>query len=259
LVRLTRIYTKTGDGGQTALGNGERVSKAHARIAAFGSVDELNALLGIVVGVRGVSGEDRSLLRSIQNDLFDVGADLCVPRPPAEKPGERLRVVRSQVDTLEKAIDVRNAKLQPLNSFILPGGTQSAAWLHVARVVCRRAEIDVVRLIEHGSGGVSEHVVPYLNRLSDLLFVMARAANGQGRKDVLWVPGAGQRARPTTKRPARKKAKTRSRRAPASQRQGSIKAKTNTKTKAKAKAKAKTATKAKTVTKMTTARKARNM
>ena len=223
MVRLTRIYTKVGDGGQTALGTGERVSKAHPRIVAYGGVDELNASLGIVVGVPGLSRVDRALLQGIQNDLFDVGADLCVPLPQAEEPGARLRVTALQVAALERAIDVRNAKLRPLDSFILPGGTPAAAWLHVARVVCRRTEVDVVRLIEQDGQSVSASVLPYLNRLSDLLFVMARIANGKGRNDILWKPGArrsGRRVGASGSRDSsknkKKKKKKKSRTAPAS-------------------------------------------
>jgi cob(I)alamin adenosyltransferase len=200
LVRLTRIYTRAGDAGRTALGDGKRVSKTDLRIVAYGSVDELNAILGAVVGQRGLARGDRPLLRRIQNDLFDVGADLCVPRRKGERAGQRLRVTADQVETLGRAIDTRNAKLEPLASFVLPGGTPAAAWLHVARVVCRRAEVEVVRLSETRRAAVSEHVLPYLNRLSDLLFVMARTANKRGRADVLWQPGAGQASQDASSR-----------------------------------------------------------
>ncbi len=218
MVRLTRIYTKGGDGGRTSLGDGTRVSKTDPRIEAYGTVDELNAFVGIVVSQPGLARADRELLRGIQNDLFDVGADLCVPRTRTERSGDRLRVTAEQVAVLERAIDVRNDELKPLDSFVLPGGTPRAAWLHVARVVCRRAEIAVARLAETGRGAISEHVLPYLNRLSDLLFVMARSANRKGRADVLWQPGAGQkRAKASTKAPPRRtrsrKRKTSARRA----------------------------------------------
>lgn len=212
MVRLTRIYTKGGDRGTTALGDGTRVPKTHPRIGAYGAVDELNAVLGWAVAQRGVSVKDRRLFRRIQNDLFDVGADLCVPRRRGELSGERLRVVRAQVEELEKAIDIRNAKLKELNSFVLPGGSQLAAALHLARVVCRRAEIAVVHLFESESPHGSDQVLRYLNRLSDLLFVMARCANRMGRDDVLWQPGAGRKEESSAaKGRARKKAPGRSR------------------------------------------------
>jgi len=191
MVRLTRIYTRTGDGGKTALGDGTRVSKTHPRIAAYGTVDELNAVLGIVARA-AMPATDRALIRRIQNDLFDIGADLCVPRPSGERGGDRLRVTASQVRELEQAIDVRNSTLAPLSSFVLPGGSATAAWLHLARVVCRRAELGVVGLLENEADAVGAQVLPYLNRLSDLLFVMSRCANAGARGDVLWRPGAGQ-------------------------------------------------------------------
>lgn len=193
MVRLTKIYTRGGDAGKTSLGDGTRVSKAHVRIAAFGSVDELNALVGVVRLQRGVSQRDQALLAEIQNDLFDLGADLCVPDQAGAAP--RLRVTATHVAALEAAIDLRNAKLAPLDSFVLPGGTALATWLHMARTVCRRAELAVVHMQEaHETCG--EHVLPYLNRLSDLLFVMARWANRRGRGDVLWKPGGKRVQRP---------------------------------------------------------------
>jgi cob(I)alamin adenosyltransferase len=190
MVYLSRIYTKTGDAGETGLGDGSRVPKDHPRVAAYGSVDELNALLGLLLaydtGPEG--GTDlQALLRDVQNDLFDVGADLCVPQAPTEEPGARLRVRPEQATRLEGAIDRLNAGLQPLTSFVLPGGTPAAAWCHLARTVCRRAERDVVALGRHEP--LNPHVVIYLNRLSDLLFVLARVCNGGGQADVLWVPG----------------------------------------------------------------------
>jgi cob(I)alamin adenosyltransferase len=186
VVYLSRIYTKTGDQGETALGDGSRVAKDHARVAAYGEVDELNAVLGVLVAhVEEPPAAD--LLRTIQNDLFDVGADLCVPPMPGEGDGARLRVQPTQAERLERAIDERNARLDPLTSFVLPGGTPSAAWCHLARTVCRRAERAVVTLMR--TEAVNSNVLVYLNRLSDLLFVLARTLNEQGKADVLWVPG----------------------------------------------------------------------
>jgi cob(I)alamin adenosyltransferase len=186
MVYLSRIYTKTGDAGETALGDGTRVSKDHPRVEAYGSVDELNAVLGLLLA-QSPNIPEAELLRSIQNDLFDVGADLCVPLPPAGEPDKRLRIHPAQAERLEKAIDRLNAGLQPLNSFVLPGGSVAAAWCHLARTVCRRAERDVVKLTR--TEPVNPQVIVYLNRLSDLLFVMARVLNDQGKQDVLWVPG----------------------------------------------------------------------
>jgi len=193
MVRLTRIYTRGGDKGRTALGDGKRVSKSHVRIVAFGTVDELNAVLGVVRRQAGLTRRDDTLLHRIQNDLFDLGADLCVPQARNEKAGSRLRILPQQVTDLEHEIDVRNEDLQPLDSFVLPGGSDLAAWLHVARTVCRRAELEVVRLLEsQRSGRPPQEPLRYLNRLSDLLFVMARVANHNGRRDVLWKPGLSQ-------------------------------------------------------------------
>jgi cob(I)alamin adenosyltransferase len=183
MVYLSRIYTKTGDGGETALGDGTRVPKCSTRVTAYGDVDELNAVLGLIPDVPAV---DRDLIRSIQNDLFDVGADLCLP-PPEETVDSALRVVPTQAERLEREIDARNDRLEPLRSFILPGGTAAAAWLHLARTVCRRAERSVVTLAQ--TERVNPNVLVYLNRLSDLLFVMARVANEDGKRDVLWQPG----------------------------------------------------------------------
>jgi cob(I)alamin adenosyltransferase len=194
MVVLSRIYTKTGDRGTTGLGNGRRVRKDHPRVAAFGTVDELNALLGLVVAA-GIDEEAGGLLRSIQNDLFDVGADLCVPGAPAasgrrgrveSRPGP-LRITAEYIPGLEQAIDRYNAPLATLRSFVLPGGTLPSAWLHLARTVCRRAERLAVTLSRREV--VNPNVIVYLNRLSDLLFVMARRANHGSGGDVLWVPG----------------------------------------------------------------------
>jgi cob(I)alamin adenosyltransferase len=171
------------------------VPKNHPRVAAYGSVDELNAVLGIL---RAESANNRAggqipeLLGRIQNDLFDVGADLCVPTQANEKPGDRLRVAPQQALQLEKAIDLYNGGLAPLNSFVLPGGTPAAAWCHLARTVCRRAEREVATLAR--TEAVNPQVLIYLNRLSDLLFVLARVLNDKGASDVLWVPG-GQDAK----------------------------------------------------------------
>ena len=185
MVYLSRIYTKTGDKGETGLGDGSRVPKDHPRVAAYGTVDELNAVLGLLLaGGTGLDSATADLLRSIQNDLFDVGADLCVPPAPDEK---ALRVRPEQSDRLETAIDLYNESLKPLKSFVLPGGSAAAAWCHLARTVCRRAERDVVALSH--SEAVNPQVIIYLNRLSDLLFVLARVCNDNGQNDVLWQPG----------------------------------------------------------------------
>jgi cob(I)alamin adenosyltransferase len=190
MVFLSRIYTKSGDAGETGLGDGTRVPKDAARVEAYGEVDELNAALGLVAAYCPDCPE-AAFLRNIQNDLFDVGADLCVPPTPQEA-GKALRVTAAQAERLEKAIDRLNEKLEPLRSFILPGGTPAAAWLHLARTVCRRAERAVVTLMRTET--VNPQVLIYLNRLSDFLFVLARVANDGGKADVLWVPGAGRNA-----------------------------------------------------------------
>jgi cob(I)alamin adenosyltransferase len=184
MVYLSRIYTKAGDAGETGLGDGSRVRKDSARVVAYGEVDELNAVLGLAVAA---GAPEPDLLRGIQNDLFDLGADLCVPPRPDEAAGQVLRVTAAQAGRLEPEIDRLNERLQPLRSFVLPGGTAAAAWLHLARTVCRRAERSVVTL--KVADPVNPNVLVYLNRLSDLLFVLARVANEDGRADVLWVPG----------------------------------------------------------------------
>jgi len=194
MVLLSRIYTKTGDKGTTALGDGRRVPKDAPRIEAYGTVDELNAVLGLALLVVA-DAEGAALLKSIQNDLFDLGADLCVPERPkrgrAAQARKPLRIAEAHVKPLEQAIDRFNAALQPLRSFVLPGGTAASAWLHLARTVCRRAERRLVALARKET--INPQAIIYLNRLSDLLFVMARRANDVGRADVLWVPGATQR------------------------------------------------------------------
>jgi len=185
MVYLSRIYTKTGDAGMTQLGDGTTLPKHDVRVAAYGSVDELSSVLGLALA-HGVQGETADWIRQIQNDLFDVGSDLCVPG----EAGEKLRITASYATRLEGWIDTVNADLEPLKSFILPGGTIPAAWLHLGRTVCRRAERDVVELqANEAEGRVNAEALKYLNRLSDLLFVLARAANDGGRADVLWVPG----------------------------------------------------------------------
>ncbi|MDB5308909.1 MAG: Cob(I)yrinic acid a,c-diamide adenosyltransferase [Gemmataceae bacterium] len=190
MVYLSRIYTKAGDGGQTGLGDGTRVSKDHPRVEAYGQVDELNAVLGLLAA-HCPDAPECNLLRAIQNDLFDVGGDLCIPPAEDETAGGSLRVTAAQAGRLEHAIDRLNEDLRPLKSFILPGGTPAAAWLHLARTVCRRAERAVVTLAK--TDPVNPQVVIYLNRLSDFLFVLARVANDNGKADVLWVPGQGRR------------------------------------------------------------------
>src|SRR5262245_17715575 len=189
MVYLSRIYTKSGDRGDTGLGDGQRVTKDHPRVEAYGQVDELNAVLGLVAAYCPDAPE-AALVRGIQNDLFDVGADLCVPQAEDEPPGKSLRVTAAQAERLERAIDRLNEGLEPLRSFILPGGTPAAAWLHLARTVCRRAERAVVTLTHTET--INPQVVIYLNRLSDFLFVLARVANDNGKGDVLWVPGASR-------------------------------------------------------------------
>ena len=191
MVYLNCIYTKTGDTGQTSLGDGRRISKTHARIVAFGTVDELNSVVGCALAA-GQTADAARILTWIQNDLFDVGADLCVPETNAPPVNTPLRVTDSQVTQLEHWIDAAVERLQPLTSFILPGGSPAAAHLHVARTVCRRAEIEVLRLME--TDRINPLVFIYLNRLSDLLFVLARRANRDGQEDVLWIPGAHRNA-----------------------------------------------------------------
>jgi cob(I)alamin adenosyltransferase len=190
MVYLSRIYTKTGDAGDTGLGDGSRVPKDHPRVAAYGEVDELNAVLGLLVAALADNAAYAELLRGIQNDLFDVGADLCQPQPTTEKLGTKLRVRAEQSARLEVTIDQLNEKLAPLTSFVLPGGCTTAAWCHLARTVCRRAERAVVTLARTET--INSEVVIYLNRLSDLLFVLARVLNDGGKTDVLWVPGKTQ-------------------------------------------------------------------
>ncbi|MGN6283900.1 MAG: cob(I)yrinic acid a,c-diamide adenosyltransferase [Afipia sp.] len=187
MVVLNRIYTRTGDDGTTALGTGERRKKYDLRVAAYGTVDETNAVIGVARLHLADEPQIDAMLGRIQNDLFDLGADLAVPQRDGK--AERLRVLPSQVERLEHDIDALNAALAPLNSFVLPGGTPAAAHLHLARTVCRRAERAVVELAAQPDEPVGEAAIQYLNRLSDFLFVASRAANGNGAGDVLWVPG----------------------------------------------------------------------
>ena len=194
MVVLNRIYTRTGDDGTTALGTGERVPKPALRIAAYGTIDETNAAIGMArIHLAAANGQgdakvDAMLLR-IQNDLFDLGADLCIPDRGEKPKYEPLRVSQAQVDRLEAEIDELNGELKPLRSFVLPGGSAGAAALHVARTVCRRAERIIVELAAVPDEPVSESVLKYVNRLSDFLFVASRTVNDNGAGDVLWVPG----------------------------------------------------------------------
>jgi cob(I)alamin adenosyltransferase len=183
MVKLNKIYTKTGDQGQTGLSDGSRVAKTSARIAAIGAVDEANSAIG--VARLDAEGDHDAMLSRIQNDLFDLGADLSMPEDG--KTEGNLRIVPAQVERLEREIDAMNASLEPLKSFVLPGGTALASHLHLARAIARRAERAMVELA--GREPVNQAAMHYVNRLSDHLFVMARAANNTGMGDVLWVPG----------------------------------------------------------------------
>jgi cob(I)alamin adenosyltransferase len=196
MVRLSKIYTRTGDDGTTGLASGERVPKDDLRVECYGTVDEANSSIGVAV-VCCESGKDRGIgdvLRSVQYDLFDAGADLATPLAQQEKPGAALRVTPGQTSRLEPIIDRYNANLEPLKSFVLPGGSPLAAALHVARTVVRRAERLAVTLLAREPSRTNPETVKYLNRLSDLLFVLARVANEDGAKDVLWIPGANRKA-----------------------------------------------------------------
>jgi cob(I)alamin adenosyltransferase len=191
MVVLNRIYTRTGDDGTTALGTGERRAKHDHRIEAFGTIDEANSAIGlarVALARDAVCARLDAMLLCVQNDLFDLGADLCIP-PSAKSATEPLRIVQSQVDRLEREIDELNAELAPLRSFVLPGGSPAAAALHLARTVTRRAERLLVALAEAPGEGVGGPALKYVNRLSDFLFVAARYANQKGEADILWVPG----------------------------------------------------------------------
>jgi cob(I)alamin adenosyltransferase len=189
-VNLTRIYTKLGDGGDTHLGDMSRVSKLHPRVEAYGTIDELNSTIGVALLQPGLPETFAAWLRRVQNDLLDVGADLSVPAPPVDSSSAdetarvRLRVEETYTEWLEQACDEVNSKLQPLRSFVIPGGSSAAAHLHVCRTVCRRAERRAIAVGEEGN----PEVVRYLNRLSDLLFILSRAANEE--PESLWDPGA---------------------------------------------------------------------
>ncbi len=214
MVRLTKIYTKTGDDGTTGLADGQRVRKDDLRVEAYGCVDEANSTIGLAVlacedsvsksiplkaGIASAgAAQDQTLrdiatlLSSIQHDLFDLGADLATPRKSDEQPGTRLRIVEDQVTRLERAIDKYNDELAPLNSFVLPGGTPAAAALHLARTTTRRAERVAVALHAERQSEINPEAVKYLNRLSDLLFVLSRVANNWGKDDILWKPGTNR-------------------------------------------------------------------
>lgn len=193
MVKLNKIYTRTGDKGTTGLGTGERVPKHDKRIEAYGTVDEANAVLGLV---RLHLGEDDALIDAIvarvQNDMFDLGADLCIPDRGEDLKFEPLRVTDAQVERIEAEIDQLNSELKPLNSFVLPGGSAASAYLHLARTISRRAERQMAELAAEPDEPVSEACLKYINRLSDLLFVAGRYTNDRGDGDVLWVPGANR-------------------------------------------------------------------
>ncbi|OYW60081.1 MAG: ATP:cob(I)alamin adenosyltransferase [Rhizobiales bacterium 17-65-6] len=194
MVKLNKIYTRTGDDGSTGLGTGERVPKHDLRVEAYGTVDEANAAIGLARLHLSQAPVLDAMLGRIQNDLFDLGADLCTPEregapPPAYEP---LRIIASQVDRLEADIDSLNADLAPLRSFVLPGGEPAAAYLHLARTITRRAERQMVELSHLPGEAVGRPAIQYVNRLSDLLFVASRYVNAHGSGDVLWVPGANR-------------------------------------------------------------------
>ncbi len=196
-VTLNRIYTRGGDAGQTSLGRGERVPKHDIRVEAYGTTDEANSVIGLARNAIARAGssdprlaEADAMLGRIQNDLFDLGADLCTPEGKTKRDEQALRMVASQVERLEREIDAMNAELQPLKSFILPGGSEAASWLHLARTVSRRAERCMTRLATEQT--INPEAIKYINRLSDHLFVLARRLNDNGAADVLWVPGGSR-------------------------------------------------------------------
>ena len=191
MVVLNRIYTRTGDAGETALGTGERVSKAHLRIRAYGTIDETNAVVGIARLHTAAPEFARldAMLARIQNELFDLGADLCVPDTGQKLDYEPLRILPLQFERIEREIDELNGELAPLRSFVLPAGHPAAAHLHLARTVCRRAERLIVELKTQAGEHVSDGAIAYINRLSDFFFVASRWANAKAQGDVLWVPG----------------------------------------------------------------------
>ncbi len=189
MVKLNKIYTRTGDDGSTGLGSGERRKKYDLRVAAYGTLDEANAAIGIARLHTAADVTLDAALSRIQNDLFDVGADLCTPGKGRGPDGARLTVTKAQVDWLESEIDRLNDELAPLKSFVLPGGSPAAAYLHLARTICRRAERLIAELKDKPGESVGAEVLQYVNRLSDFLFVAGRYANGKGARDVLWQPG----------------------------------------------------------------------
>ncbi|MGD0024387.1 MAG: cob(I)yrinic acid a,c-diamide adenosyltransferase [Xanthobacteraceae bacterium] len=189
MVVLNKIYTRTGDDGTTALGTGERRKKHDLRIAAYGTLDEVNAAIGIARLHTADDGSLDAALSRIQNDLFDAGADLCTPGKGKGPGGARLTVTEKQVTWLEGEIDRLNAELAPLKSFVLPGGSAAAAYLHLARTICRRGERLVAELKDRPDESLTPELLQYVNRLSDFLFVASRYANGKGSRDVLWIPG----------------------------------------------------------------------
>jgi cob(I)alamin adenosyltransferase len=191
MVVLNRIYTRSGDEGTTMLGNGERRKKYDLRVAAYGTVDEVTAALGVARLHTAAAPAVDAMLARIQNDLFDLAADLCSPDKGKGPAGERLAVNARQVERLEHEIDTLNAELAPLRTFVLAGGTAAAAYLHLARTICRRAERVIVELKDSGES-VSPEVLAYINRLSDFLFVASRYVNDKGARDVLWTPGANR-------------------------------------------------------------------
>ena len=196
-VTLNRIYTRGGDAGQTSLGRGERVAKHDVRVEAYGTTDEANSVIGLARNAIARAGnsdphlaEADAMLARIQNDLFDLGADLCTPEGKTKRDEPALRIVASQVERLEHEIDAMNAELQPLKSFILPGGSEAASWLHLALTVSRRAERCMTHLAVEQE--INPEAIKYINRLSDHLFVLARRLNDNGAADVLWVPGGAR-------------------------------------------------------------------
>jgi len=191
MVNLTRIYTRTGDDGTTSLGDMSRTGKNDPRLKAYADVDEANCAIGVVLAMGALPEDVTTLLVRVQNDLFDVGADLCTPVVD-NPPHEPLRVTQPYIDYLERACDDYNGKLDPLRSFVLPGGTAAAAQLHVARTVVRRAERTTWAALDTYHGGMNPLTATYLNRLSDLLFILSRLANKDAGGDVLWVPGANR-------------------------------------------------------------------
>ncbi|HEY7764992.1 MAG TPA: cob(I)yrinic acid a,c-diamide adenosyltransferase [Aestuariivirgaceae bacterium] len=190
MVVLNRIYTRTGDEGTTALGSGKRLAKNDLRIEAYGTVDEANAVLGIARLHTAEFPALDAMLARIQNELFDVGADLCLPQDDGTQAKPALRILGSQIARLEREIDALNGELAPLRSFVLPGGHPAAAYLHLSRTVCRRAERLIVALLNRSGEHVTPEVLAYMNRLSDHLFVASRWVNAQGGGDVLWSPGS---------------------------------------------------------------------